>query len=157
MDKVEHNTLCYTEHEMLILDDYTIEQTGKVHLDLTFEVHVTAEQAERTASEWAQDEITMHLIANTPTFVLFTSGLGHKAIWRVPLELMLHRHTYSVTTIDISATTGKIVNPNKTKEHVLHVLDEEVQPLAEHHPFTPLDVSEEYLSQFAPLPAAVAR
>ena len=36
--------LYYSENRMLILDDYTVQQTGKHHLDLTFELYVTAEQ-----------------------------------------------------------------------------------------------------------------
>jgi hypothetical protein len=71
----------------IILDNYTLPKTGHVELNLSFDIVISAEDAQKKVRWWLRDHLGMLLDADTPTL-----AIGEKTLWRVPInDLDLNR------------------------------------------------------------------
>ena len=79
----------------LLLDEYSLPDSGVVDLRLncSFEIKVTAEEARRQVKHWLLDEVSMMMIAQTPTLLI-----GTRIVWRVPV-IFTAAHIGPVTTL----------------------------------------------------------
>ena len=129
----------------IILDNYTINEVGWVDLNvqLAFELRVSAQTASQTTQHWIHDQLSLHLHANSPTLVI-----ADQPRWRVPITLHLPQHTpLSVTTVDIDALTGKIINQAHTQQYIIERLTQHVKPQISSTPFASRQLPATYLSQ----------
>lgn len=89
----------------ITLDPYSIPERGKVnlHLKRSFEIKVTAEEAQRQVSHWVFDEVSYLLRGLTPTLVI-----AERVVWRVPVSLGLPDlgQLGMVGVVDVDVETG---------------------------------------------------
>jgi hypothetical protein len=103
----------------LLLDEYTLPDRGLVdlHLNLSFEIKVTAEQARRQVKHWLCDEVSMTMTAQTPTLLI-----GARVVWRVPV-IFTAAHigpVGCVGEVDVDVATGAMNNTSAVKEMILN-------------------------------------
>ena len=102
----------------ILFDEYTIPDNGVVslHVDRSFEIHVTAEQARRQVKGWLIDQVSYMLTAQTPALVI-----GKDVVWRVPVVLTSAQvgHVGTVGEIDVNVATGAMDASPIYKERIL--------------------------------------
>lgn len=144
---------CYTTSMAILLDNYTIEKTGHIQLNLAFDVHVTAKEAQKTVNLWLKQTISTQLSSRIPTFVLHTAGVHHNAVWRVAVQLTLPQQgAFPVSTVDVSAVTGEIIAPDETQQQIIATLENDVRPQLTPTPFKPRTLPANYHAKLTPQP-----
>lgn len=137
----------------VLIEDNKLPDSGRIHLDLTFDVRVTAEEAQETVHLWIHDHISTQLISDVPTFVLVRSETAQTLVWRTPIRLTRFQDgSYPVCTVDVSAVTGKIIEPDETEALVLDILEQNVRPRLSVEPLRPHRFPDDYRPEFAPMP-----
>ena len=129
----------------IILDNYTIDEVGWVDLNvqLVFELRVSTQTASQTTQRWIHNQLSLHLHANNPTLVI-----ADQPRWRVPVSLHLPQHApLSVTTVDVDALTGEIIDQAHAQHAIEKKLVQHVKPQLSTIPFTPHKLPANYLSQ----------
>jgi hypothetical protein len=102
----------------LLLDEYTLPDVGVVdlHLNRSFEIAVTAEQAQRQVKRWLLDEVSMTMTTQPPMLLI-----GAQIVWRVPV-IFTAAHIGSVGCVgevDVDVATGAMNNTSALKERIL--------------------------------------
>lgn len=97
----------------LVLDQMTLPATGRVklHLDCTFDLKISAEEARRQVHSWLVGEVSYMIRAGEPTLVIGESEMGNQiALWRVPAILTAtHLGDAGVVGyVDVEVETGMI-------------------------------------------------
>lgn len=102
----------------LLLDDYILPTVGVVdlHLDRSFEITVSAEQARRQVKGWLLDQVSYMMTAQLPTLLI-----GERVVWRVPVILtaMHVGHVGCVGEVDVDVETGVMNDLLACKEAIL--------------------------------------
>lgn len=114
----------------IIIEPYTIPERGKVDLDVkrSFEIKVSAEEAQREVRWWIRDEVSMLIDAEPPTLVV-----GEQVVWRVPAVFSAPGagRVGVVGLIEVDITTGEMNVTTELKaaiEHQAEVLAERLPP-----------------------------
>src|SRR5215212_7958646 len=97
----------------LILDQYTIPETG------TFEIHQTVNiqvSAKRQVDSWLLHEVSSMMGAEPPTLVI-----SERTMWRVPCRFTTPGvgRVGQVGEVDVEAQTGELYHVRETKTAIL--------------------------------------
>ena len=131
----------------ILLDTHKIPTKGKVDLkvDRSFEIKITAEEAQRRVNRWLLNEVSYLIGADAPTLVVG----DERVVWRVPAWIGFP-HTGragNVGTVDVDVETGAMNNTPECKTN----LERQAQVLAEQQPpYRPKEVPTEYLAKNVP-------
>jgi hypothetical protein len=126
----------------ILLDPYVIPKKGKVKLKVerSFEIKVTAEEAQRQVNRWLLNEVSYLIGADPPTLVV-----GEQVVWRVPAWIGFP-HTGRVGVVgmvDVDVTTGVMNNMPECKAEIERRAEELA---ARQPPYQPKgEVPEEFL------------
>lgn len=119
----------------LLLDEYTLPDRGLVelHLNRSFTIQVTAEQARRQVKAWLLDQVSYMLTAHLPTLLL-----GERVVWRVPVVLTAAQvgQVGSVGTVDVDVESGAMNNVPACKDAILAQAKKWVATLPPYQPPT---------------------
>jgi len=100
---------------VIMLDNYKIPEKGKVDLNVheSFEIRVTAEEAQKKVRWWLRDNVGMLLDADPPALVI-----GDTIVWRVPVYVSYpHTGRFSnVGVANVDVMTGDIIDPEGAKK-----------------------------------------
>jgi hypothetical protein len=101
----------------ILLEPYIIPEKGKVELKVerSFEIKVTAEEAQRQVNRWLLNEVSYLIGADPPTLVV-----GEQVVWRVPAWIGFP-HTGRagvVGMVDVDVTTGAMNNTPECKAEI---------------------------------------
>lgn len=107
----------------ITLDLYTIPEKGKVEIDLkrSFEIKITATEAQHQVTHWLFDEVSYLMRGLTPTLVL-----GERVVWRVPASLGLPDlgQIGVAGTVDVDVETGAMNNTPEQKAEIMRRAEE---------------------------------
>ena len=111
----------------LILENLTLPERGRVEVNLSFEIKVTAEEARKKVRRWLHDNVTMFVGADdTPTLVM-----GEKPTWRVIASFTFPGagRLGDVGTAYVDAESGEMLtNPETLKAEIERRLETEIKP-----------------------------
>lgn len=101
----------------ILLEQAAIPEKGNVELNIqrTFEIKVTAKEAQRQVNRWVLLEVSCVMGAEPPTLVV-----GERVVWRVPVVLTAS-HVGIVGeagTVDVDVQTGAMNNIEREAEIV---------------------------------------
>ncbi|MDM8518984.1 hypothetical protein QUF64_02990 [Anaerolineales bacterium HSG6] len=127
----------------IIFDTYTVPDKGKIEINVSrsFEIKITAKEAQRLVDRWLLDEVSYLIGADLPSLVI-----GERVVWRVPAWISFP-HTGrlgQVGTVDVDVETGQMSDLPKCKtaiEQNLEKLEPHVPPYKPKH----LSPDSEYL------------
>lgn len=131
----------------ILLEPYIIPEKGKVELKVerSFEIKVTAEEAQRQVNCWLLNEVSYLIGADPPTLVV-----GEQVVWRVPAWIGFP-HTGRagiVGNVDVDVTTGVM---NNTPECKVEIERRAEELAARQPPYQPKgDVPEAFLPKHIP-------
>ncbi len=113
----------------ILLDPYSVPEKGKVELkiDRSFEIKVTATEAQHKVRWWLRDEVSMLIDADPPTLVI-----GEQVVWRVPAWIGFP-HTGRVGivgVVDVDVKTGAMNNSPECKTQI----ERRAEEVAAHQP-----------------------
>ena len=131
----------------ILLDPYIIPEKGKVELkiDRSFEIKVTAEEAQHKVRWWLRDEVSMLIDADPPTLVI-----GEQVVWRVPAWIGFP-HTGRagmVGAVDVDVNTGAMNNTPACKAEIERQAEAVAACQPPYQPKSP--VSEKYRPKYIP-------
>ncbi|HLF01541.1 MAG TPA: hypothetical protein VI547_06165 [Anaerolineales bacterium] len=102
----------------IILANYPLPEKGRVeiNINLSFEIKVTAEQAQRRVSRWLMEFVSTQMGAEQPTLVID----GERALWRVPAYIGFPHvgHAGIVGMIDVDVRTGEVHNTPEAQAEI---------------------------------------
>ena len=131
----------------ILLDPYVIPKKGKVELkvDRSFEIKITAEEAQRQVNRWLLNEVSYLIGADPPTLVV-----SEQIVWRVPAWIGFpHMGRVGVVgMVDVDVTTGVMNNSPECKAEIERRAEELA---ARQPPYQPKgEVPEEFLPKHIP-------
>lgn len=108
----------------IILDNQTLPAKGHVELTLSFDIGITAEEAQQAAQLWLTEEVSSQLGADQPNLIV-----GQRTVWRVPAYISFPQtgRFSNAHYIEIDATNGELLNPSETRQAILNYLENEVK------------------------------
>lgn len=131
----------------IIIDPYIIPEKGKVELSLqrSFEIRVTAEEAQHQTRWWLRDEVSMFLDAAPPLLVV-----GEQVVWRVPVVFTAPGSGQAgvVGAIEVDVATGEMNTTPERKADIEHQAEEIAKRLPPYQPKGP--VPEKYRPKHIP-------
>ncbi|MEK7808242.1 MAG: hypothetical protein AAB571_04155 [Chloroflexota bacterium] len=138
----------------IILDNYTLPKTGHVELNLSFDIVISAEEAQKKVRWWLRDHVGMLLDADTPILMI-----GEKTLWRVPIYISFS-HTgrfCDLGSANVDASTGEIVDPEGVKKTLEDYYEKEVKDrVPPYKPRQRESISDEYIPKHIP-PAPISK
>ena len=118
---------------MIILDDYTIPEKGKVELNVkrSFDIRVTAEEARRRVDRWLLNEVSYMIGAETPTLVI-----REQVVWRVPAWFSAPDvgQVGVVGIVEVDVNTGAMNNTPACKAEIERCAEEWAARLPPYQP-----------------------
>jgi hypothetical protein len=103
---------------MIILEQYPLPEQGIVKLNIqhSFEITVTAQEAQHKVDDWLFDEVSYMMTAGTPMLVV-----GDTIVWRVPAILTASHigHVGVIGNVEVQVETGRINNSQRLQEQLL--------------------------------------
>lgn len=132
----------------LILENLTLPERGRVEVKLSFEIKVTAEEAQRKVTRWLRDEVSMLIYGEKPMLVM-----GNRPVWRVPAAISFPSTgpAGNVGAIDVDAETGEMNNPLQCKIEIETRADKIAKTL---HPFKLNELPEGYMENLTQPPVS---
>ncbi len=98
----------------ILLEQSTLPERGtvEIHLNQTFEIKVTAEEARRQVNRWLLMEVSCQMGAEPPTLVI-----GQRIVWRVPAHFSAPQvgRVGVVGMVDVDVASGKLYNATECK------------------------------------------
>lgn len=134
----------------ILLDNYTVAERGRVELNvqLSFEVNVTAQEAQEQVRRWVQEEISLLLTAQMPLLVV-----GQRPFWQTPVMIRLPRQgEFEITAVAVDVVTGEMIDPVNSKASILQQLETKIKPRLLGDKFSTQPVSPEYIRDLHPKP-----
>ena len=117
----------------------------ELKVERSFEIKITAEEAQRQVNRWLLNEVSYLIGADPPTLVV-----GERAVWRVPAWIGFP-HTGRagvVGVVDVDVTTGAM---NNTSEYKAEIERRAEELAARQPPYQPKgEVPEELLPKHIP-------
>jgi len=131
----------------ILLDNYKFPAKGHIEINVEVDISVTADEARQTARRWLADEISMLVDADPPLLVV-----GEKIHWRVPAYISFPDmgRVDVIGTVIVDATTGKIIEAEKSKTEILQYLEERVKPKLPPNEFMTRKVPPQFISADIP-------
>lgn len=131
----------------IVFEELNLPESGRVELTVqrSFEIKVTAAEAQRQVNRWLYMEVGMLLGADPPTLVI-----DQEVIWRVPVWFGVLRfgRLGVVGTVDVNVQTGEIYQLAERKVQIQQCASQLAQRLP---PFQPIaDVPEQYIPKHIP-------
>lgn len=103
----------------LVLDQYSFPETGivDINLNVSFVIHVSAEQARHQVSKWLFQEVSYMFVADLPTL-----SIGEHIVWRVPVILTASHlgKVGNIGYIDVDVESSDMDTGVATKERLLN-------------------------------------
>jgi hypothetical protein len=99
----------------LILDNITLPEKGRVEVNLSFEIKVTAEEAQGKVTRWLRDEVSMLIYEEKPDLVF-----RQHPLWLVPAVIAFPSTgpAGNVGAIEVDAETGEMNNSLECKTEI---------------------------------------
>ncbi len=131
----------------LILENITLPERGRVEVNLSFEIKVTAEEAQRKVTRWLRDDVSMLIYGEKPNLVM-----GQRPLWRVPAVIAFPSTgpAGNVGTVDVDAETGEISNMPERKTEIEKRAEEIAKNLP---PFKVKELPSDYIAKLDPPPS----
>ncbi len=109
----------------VMLDNYTLPETGLVEVRVAFEIKVSAEEARKKVNRWLHDEVSMLISADPPTLVV-----GEHTVWRVPAYISFPDlgRVGDVGAVTVSASTGEMMGLPERRAEIERRLEQEIKP-----------------------------
>jgi hypothetical protein len=131
----------------IILDSYTIPEKGRVDLkvDRSFNIKLTAEEAQRRVDRWLLNEVSCLIGAGQPTLVV-----GERVVWRVPAWIGFPDvgRVGMVGTVEVDVETGEMNNTSECQAEIETRAEELAARLPPYYPKG--EVPAEYLAKNVP-------
>lgn len=129
----------------IVLDNYAIPEKGQVDVSLSFEIKVTALEAQRKVSRWLHENVSMLVSGDTPALVV-----GEQVVWRVTAYLSFPDvgRAGDVGTIDVDVITGRMNNTPERKAEIERCAEEVALRQPPYRPKGP--VPPQFLSELIP-------
>jgi hypothetical protein len=112
----------------ITLDSYTIPERGPVTIELnrSFEIKVTAEEAQRQVNRWLLNEVSYMMHSDPPQLVI-----GERVVWRVPAVLTSPQvgQVGVVGEVDVDVETGLMDAPTECHANIIRWAEEIVAHL----------------------------
>ncbi|HHY54152.1 MAG TPA: hypothetical protein GYA08_01830 [Chloroflexi bacterium] len=94
----------------IILERYSIPETGDFEIRQRVTLAISAEQARRLVNRFLLMDVSTMLAAETPDLVI-----GERTVWRAPVWIgFLHQGRYAVGSLDVDAQTGAILDQEQS-------------------------------------------
>jgi len=111
---------------VIMLDNYKLPEKGKVDLNVqaSFEIKITAEEAQKKVRWWLRDNVGMLLDADPPQLVI-----GDIIVWRVPVYVS-YPHTGRFSNVGmahVDVVSGEIVDPEGAKKAMEEYYEKELK------------------------------
>ncbi|MBI5054295.1 MAG: hypothetical protein HZB52_13665 [Chloroflexi bacterium] len=141
----------------LILDNITLPERGRVEVNLSFEIKVTAEEARKKVRRWLHDNVTMFVDADdTPTLVM-----GEKPKWRVIASFTFPAagRLGDVGTAYVDAESGEMLtDPETLKAEIERRLESEIKPkMPKDTRHVPRELPPDYIAKLNPPPSLLVK
>jgi len=141
----------------IILENLTLPERGRVEVNLSFEIKVTAEEARKKVRRWLHDNVTMFVGADdTPTLVM-----GVKPRWRVIASFTFPTagRLGDVGTAYIDAESGEMLtDPETLKAEIERRLETEIKPkLPKDTRHVPRELPPDYITKLNPPPSLLEK
>ncbi|MEK7276673.1 MAG: hypothetical protein AAB427_04935, partial [Chloroflexota bacterium] len=111
---------------VIMLDNYKLPEKGKVDLNVqaSFEIKITAEEAQKKVRWWLRDHVGMLLDADPSMLVI-----GDTIVWRVPVYVSYpHTGRFSnVGVANVDVMTGEIIDPEGAKKAIEEYYEKELR------------------------------
>jgi hypothetical protein len=134
----------------IILDNFAVPRQGQVelHVNISINIKITAEEAQRQVNRWLMDEVSYLLGAERPTL-----SIGTHPVWRVPAWLGLPSlgRVGIVGQIEVDVETGEMQGLGERRAEIERYLDE-LKPHLPHRPHVACELPGEYLAHLNPAP-----
>ncbi len=127
----------------IILDNFAIPEKGmlEININVSVEIRVTAEQAQRRVNRWLMEFVSTQMGAYPPTLIVD----GARVVWRVPAYISFP-HTGRagiVGHIDVDVRNGEM---NNTPEVQAEIEKHATEISQQQPPFKLRELSAEYLT-----------
>lgn len=130
----------------IILDSYAIPERGRVEVrvNASFEIKVTAEEAQRRVDRWLLEHVSTQMGADPPTLVV-----GERVVWRVPAYISFPHSGRAgvVAALEVDVETGEM---NNTPERQAEIEQRAQEIAARQPPFRLKEVPPEYRARNVP-------
>ena len=107
----------------IILDNFAVPRQGQVelHVNISINIQITADEAQRQVNRWLIDEVSYLLGAERPTL-----SIGTRPVWRVPAWLSLPSlgRVGIVGQIEVDVETGEMRGLGERRAEIERYLDE---------------------------------
>lgn len=109
----------------IILDNYILPKTGHVELNLSFDIGISAEEAQRKVRWWLRDNVSMLADSDPPTLIV-----DDRPVWRVPVHIGFPNAGKfdNIGFVAVDVTTGEMLDLESTKSAIRNHLEKEVKP-----------------------------
>jgi hypothetical protein len=141
----------------LILDNIILPEKGRVEVNLSFEIKITAEEARKKVRRWLHKNVTMFVGADdTPILVM-----GEKPKWRVIASFTFPNagRLGDVGTAHVDAESGEMLtDPEALKAEIERRLETEIKPkLPKDTRHVPRELPPDYIAQLTPPPSLLIK
>jgi len=128
----------------IVLTNVTLPERGRVDINVSFEITITAEEAKRKVTWWLREEVSMLIYGETPTLVV-----GERPVWRVPAWIAFPSTgpAGQVGFVDVDAETGEIRNISECKAEIEKQAEAIAQKLP---PFRLRELPADYMPKHIP-------
>jgi hypothetical protein len=94
----------------IILERYSIPETGAFEIRQRVTLTISGEQARKLVNHFLLMDVSTMLAAETPDLVI-----GERTVWRVPVWIgFLHQGRCKVGALDVDAQTGAILDQEQS-------------------------------------------
>ncbi|MDM8527073.1 hypothetical protein QUF58_02570 [Anaerolineales bacterium HSG24] len=127
----------------IMINNKTIPEKGSITLkiDRTFEIRVTAKQAQRTVNHWVQHEVSYLMRALAPILVVDEKQI----VWQTPISFGVPHlgQVGTIGTIEVDIVTGQMTNSGVNKAKLINQAERLATQLPPYQPHQ--EISPEFL------------
>ncbi|MEK7785243.1 MAG: hypothetical protein AAB658_07455, partial [Chloroflexota bacterium] len=102
----------------IIIDNYAVPEKGtlEININISVEIKVTAEQAQRRVNRWLMESVSIQIGAYLPTLIVD----GKRVVWRVPAYASFPHvgHAGVVGYIDVDVRNGEMNNTPEVQAEI---------------------------------------
>jgi hypothetical protein len=102
----------------IVLETLNLPEQGTVEVTLhrSFEIKVTATEAQRLVNRWLSWEVSLLIVADPPTL-----HIGDQIVWRVPAWIGFPSvgRAGTVGSVDVDVRTGELYNLDHARAQIL--------------------------------------
>ena len=109
----------------IILDHYTMPETGRLEIHTTVEIQISAEQARKQVDRWLLEQVSSSFGSDVPVLVV-----GKQVVWRVPVRIGLsQRGSFVLGNVEVDAQTGQMASSAQVQHDLQQAASDLLQRL----------------------------